>query len=84
MPAPHAITVLISKADRLFDGLEHEGLVNPELDYHRAAVHSLRGDEEPAAAAFRRALDRGWRAQWWARRDPSLACLRECGVVRSA
>jgi len=74
---------LLAKADRLFDGLEHEGLVNPELDYHRAAVHSLRGDEGPAAAAFRHALERGWGTHWWARRDPSLARLRECGVVRS-
>lgn len=70
---------LLGKAHRLLDGLESEGLVNPELDYHRAAVHALQGDDGRAGIALERALERGWSARWWAHRDPSLAGLRERG-----
>ncbi|MBA3564029.1 MAG: tetratricopeptide repeat protein [Gammaproteobacteria bacterium] len=68
---------LLEEADRLFDRLERDGLVNPDLDYQRAGVLALRGDLEAAATAFQRAVQGGWRTHWWGRRDPTLAALRE-------
>lgn len=68
---------LLEEADRLFDRLERDGLVNPDLDYQRAGVLALRGDLEAAATAFQRAVQGGWRTRWWGRRDPALAVLRE-------
>ncbi|MEX2125077.1 MAG: tetratricopeptide repeat protein [Woeseia sp.] len=68
---------LLDDAERLFDRLEGEGLVNPELDYERALVLALRGQYDAAAAALQRAVEGGWRTRWQARRDPALEGLRE-------
>ncbi|MGH8496433.1 MAG: tetratricopeptide repeat protein [Gammaproteobacteria bacterium] len=68
---------ILDDADRLFDRLEGEGLVNADMDFQRAAVLSLRGAYDAAAAALQRAVQRGWRTRWQARRDPMLAGLRE-------
>lgn len=68
---------LLEDAERLFDNLEAAGLVNPDLDYQRAVVLALRGDDDRAATALQDALERGWRSRWWGRRDPALAGLRE-------
>jgi len=68
---------LLDEAERLFDRLQGEGLVNPELDYQRALVLTLRGRYEAAATALQGALDGGWRTRWQGRRDPALAGLRE-------
>jgi adenylate cyclase len=68
---------LLDDAERLFERLAGEGLVNAELDYQRALVLSLRGQYEGAAAALERAVEGGWCARWQARRDPALAGLRE-------
>ena len=68
---------LLDDAERLFDRLEKEGLVNADLDYHRALVLALRGRYDAATAAVQRAVEGGWRARWQARRDPALAGLRE-------
>jgi TolB-like protein/Flp pilus assembly protein TadD len=71
----------LDAAKALFVALEAEGLVNPELDYQRAVVLALRGEYEEGARAFDRALQRGWRRHWWARRDPGLAALRKQGLL---
>jgi tetratricopeptide (TPR) repeat protein len=68
---------LLDNAERLFNRLEREGLVNADLDYQRALVLSLRGRYDAAAAAVQRATEGGWHARWQARRDPALAGLRE-------
>src|SRR5690606_41621588 len=64
---------LLDEAERLFERLAGEGLVNPELDYERALVLALRAAGEAAAAALGQARERGWRSPWLARRDPPLA-----------
>jgi TolB-like protein/tetratricopeptide (TPR) repeat protein len=69
--------VLLDDAERLFDRLEGEGLVNADLDYQRALVLALRGRYDAAAAAVQRAVEGGWRTRWQAHRDPALAGLRE-------
>lgn len=71
----------LDAAEALFTALEAEGLVNPEIDYQRAVVLALRGDYESGARAFERALAKGWRRHWWARRDPGLAALRKQGLL---
>lgn len=68
---------LLDDAERLFERLEGEGLVNADLDYQRALVLSLRGQYDAAAAAVQRATEGGWHARWQARRDPALAGLRD-------
>jgi TolB-like protein/tetratricopeptide (TPR) repeat protein len=72
---------LLDDAERLFDRLEGEGLVNADLDYQRALVLSLRGRYDAAAAAVQRAKEGGWHARWQARRDPALAGLRERNLL---
>lgn len=72
---------LLEAAEALFRQLQAEGMTNPELDYQRAVVGSLRGEADAAARDFELALQRGWRRHWWARRDPGLAALREQGRV---
>jgi TolB-like protein/tetratricopeptide (TPR) repeat protein len=67
---------LLDAAERLFERLLGEGLVNPELDYERALVLALRGNGEAAAASLERARGLGWRSDWLARRDPPLAEAR--------
>jgi TolB-like protein/Tfp pilus assembly protein PilF len=74
-------TGLLDDAERLFERLEGEGLVNPELDYQRAIVLTLRGRFDAAAAALQRAAANGWCTRWQARRDPALAGLRERGLL---
>jgi TolB-like protein/Flp pilus assembly protein TadD len=68
---------LLHRSERLFDRLDAEGLVNPDLDYQRAVVSALRGEDDAAEAALERAIQRGWPTRWWGRRDPGLAGLRE-------
>jgi tetratricopeptide (TPR) repeat protein len=69
-------SALLDDADGIHDRLEQEGLVNPDLDYQRAAVLALRGSHDAAAGMLARARERGLRAQWWQQRDPALAGLR--------
>jgi TolB-like protein/Tfp pilus assembly protein PilF len=72
---------LLDDAERLFERLEGEGLVNAELDYERALVLAMRGRYEAAAGTLQRAVENGWRNRWQARRDPALAALRERGML---
>lgn len=72
---------LLDQADKLFERLQGEGLVNPELDYQRSLVLAMRGDFEAAAASLQHAVANGWRNRWQARRDPALAGLRERGLL---
>ncbi|CAN5287467.1 hypothetical protein BH24PSE2_BH24PSE2_16980 [soil metagenome] len=73
---------LLDDAWRLCDRLENEGLVNPDLEYQRAAILALRGDYGESANAIARAEANGWQLHWWARRDPALAGLRERNELR--
>lgn len=72
---------LLDAAEMLFDRLEAEGMVNPDLDYQRAAVLALRGEDDAAVAALERALQGGSSLKWWARRDPGLDRLRRLGRI---
>ncbi len=72
---------LLDRADKLFERLRNEGLVNPELDYQRSLVLAMRGELDAAAASLRRAIENGWRNRWQARRDPALSDLRERGLL---
>jgi TolB-like protein/Flp pilus assembly protein TadD len=72
---------VLDDAERLFDCLEREGLVNADVDYQRALVLALRGEYDAAAAAVQRAVQGGWRTRWQARRDPALAGLRERNML---
>ncbi len=74
-------TALLDQADELFERLHGEGLVNPELDYQRALVLTMRGRFDAAAASLDRAMENGWRNRWQARHDPALAGLREQGLL---
>ena len=64
---------ILGEAERLYDRLEAEGLVNPDLSYQRAVVLALRGEEEASRLMLARAEQEGWRARWWTDRDPVLA-----------
>lgn len=66
---------ILDQAERLFDRLEGEGLVNPDLYYHRAVVLALRGDTSGARRMLERAEAGGWTARWWSSRDPVLSDL---------
>ncbi|HUH00328.1 MAG TPA: tetratricopeptide repeat protein [Gammaproteobacteria bacterium] len=72
---------LLQQAEQLFARLEAEGMVKPDIDYERAVVLALRAEYDAAAAALERAVQRGWKLRWWARRDPGLDGLRALGRV---
>lgn len=61
---------------QFLDDLEREGHVWHGLEYLRASIHSIRGNNSAALTALERAYKLGWRRAWWMRADPSFARLQ--------
>jgi DNA-binding winged helix-turn-helix (wHTH) protein/TolB-like protein/Tfp pilus assembly protein PilF len=67
---------------RMLDRLEGEGLSHWGLQYQRAGIAALRGDQAGALVELERARQAGWFRTWWAAHDPALASLRESPAFR--
>jgi hypothetical protein len=67
---------------RMLDRLEGEGLSHWGLQYQRACIAALRGDQAGALVELERARQAGWFRTWWAAHDPALASLRESPAFR--
>jgi adenylate cyclase len=67
---------LLAGAEEVCDRLAAQGLVSPDLDYHRAVILALRSDHAAAAERLGQSMREGSRLGWWARHDPGLAGLK--------
>ena len=65
------------------DRLDTQGQRWHGIEYLRAGVLALEGQPEKALQSLARAVDLGWRSDWWLRADPALASLRERPAFRA-
>lgn len=68
---------------QFLDDLEREGHVWHGLEYLRASIHAIRGNNSAALTALERAYRLGWRRAWWMRADPSFARLQRDPVFQA-
>ncbi len=59
------------------DETRRSGLVYADTHYWSAAALAALDRHEEALAQLDQAIKTGWRAAWWARRDPNLAAMRQ-------
>jgi hypothetical protein len=66
----------LKSLEQWLDRIEKEGHVWHGVDYLRASIAAIRGQNPQALASLERAIERGWRRPWWMRVDPALQGLR--------
>jgi len=67
---------LLDDADRFIATVDKGSPSLPGVDYVRASVHALQGNDLKAIESLRQAVDNGWSKLWFAERDPIMASYR--------
>ena len=81
---PDRANDLLAQADRFVLPLESDDSGYPGVDYVRASIHALRGEDDAALESLRRAAERGWSQLWFLERDPILGRYSDDPRFRSA